>query len=77
MNQVDLFREQLSKVPLKACFPEYEGKAEESTALAFIREQFLLRAPLHRDRRLLNCEVINALDSNGVAASCGSYFKID
>lgn len=41
LNKRDLFQEKLRSIPLKSCFPEYTGPAEDPvTALGFLQAQF-------------------------------------
>jgi len=42
-NKRDLFKEKITRVPLRDYFPEYTGPNEPTAALSWIRTQFLLR----------------------------------
>jgi len=41
LNKVDLFRDKVGKVSLKACFPEYEGDNSYDDAIEYIKTKFL------------------------------------
>jgi GTPase SAR1 family protein len=49
LNKKDLFEEQLRKVPLTKCFPEYAGGDDVHAALKFVEDQFRKRLPAGRD----------------------------
>jgi len=43
LNKRDLFAEKIQKVPLKKCFPDYNGANTYEAATRFIQEQFEIR----------------------------------
>ena len=49
LNKKDLFEEQLRKVPLSRCFPDYQGGEDVHAALKFVEMQFRKRLPPGRN----------------------------
>ena len=53
LNKVDLFKQKLEKIPLKVCFPDYEGSDVVEEACQFIRQKFEVRLRVVRYTPLL------------------------
>jgi guanine nucleotide-binding protein G(o) subunit alpha len=66
LNKRDLFAEKIKRVPLKVCFPEYEGKDEYDESIAYIQSRFELQSK--NKSRALYCHITCATDKNNVQA---------
>jgi len=63
LNKCDLFREKLKKVPLKACFADYDGADTYEAGCQFMEKEFLKR---NHFKKAIYCHVTCATDERNV-----------
>jgi len=63
LNKCDLFREKIKKVPLRACFPEYDGDDSYEAGCQFMEREFLKK---NHYKKSIYCHVTCATDEQNV-----------
>jgi len=63
LNKIDLFRDKVSKISLKVCFPDYEGGDAFEPALKYIEDKFLEQ---NKQPKLVFTHATCATDTNNV-----------
>jgi len=66
LNKLDLFLEKIERVPLTACFPNYNGPKTAEASMSYLKQQFESKA--HNEHRVVHTHVTCAMDANNVQA---------
>ncbi len=66
-NKKDLFENVLRRIPMKNCFPDYEGGDNIHVAMEFLKSQFEKRLPA--GRTLAGFHFVSARDKKDIKAS--------
>ncbi|ETO12496.1 trimeric G-protein alpha o subunit [Reticulomyxa filosa] len=74
LNKQDEFAKRIQRIPLKVCFPEYEGENTYEPCLEYIKSQYNIKNK--SDKRQIYCHVTVATDQNNVERVFGDVQHI-